>query len=208
MAAGTVTATVAGRCVPSSRARCQPATALPYGLDSAAHPAQMSPAPTSQTWGTRQCVWPRGESTLWRGRRGTSTPAPSAPVTVGVSCVRQRCARPCSARAQSEPKTPAAPTAQTSPSLPSLPVMTACPATAGTRRETSSWQQSPGSPTPAPAVCVWTDRSAASQSPAHPLAVIGPCYAKDSAAPIASMPHREPCATSMGRHMQTRSAGT
>lgn len=86
---------------------------LPCALSSVLLP-QRSPAPTNQTWGTRQCVWPQGESTLWRGRRGTSTPAPSAPVTVDVSCVRQRCARPCSARAQSEPKTPAAPTAQVS----------------------------------------------------------------------------------------------
>lgn len=55
---------------------------------------------------------PLGESTLWRGKRGTLTPAPSALATAGGCCVRRRCARRCSARTPHAPRTPAAHSAQ------------------------------------------------------------------------------------------------
>lgn len=73
---------------------------------------QKSPVPISQSWARRPCVWPRVESTLWRARRGTLTPALSAPATAAVCSVRRRCARPCSATVQSERRIPAALTVQ------------------------------------------------------------------------------------------------
>lgn len=52
------------------------------------------------------------ESISWRGRRGTSTPARSAPAMVAGCCVRPRCAHHCSARAPHALRTPAAPSVQ------------------------------------------------------------------------------------------------
>lgn len=74
---------------------------------------------------------------------------------------------------------------QMSRSLRQPPATTACPATAATRRGTSFWQPSPGSPTFAPVVCVWMESSAVSQSPALRLTVLGLSCARASAAPIA-----------------------
>lgn len=84
-----------------------------------------------------------GESTLWREKRGTLTPARSARATAGGCCVRRRCARRCSARTPHAPRTPAAHSAQMNLSSLPHPTMTVCLVTAKTMKGIYSWQLSP-----------------------------------------------------------------
>lgn len=83
----------------------------------------MSLALTGQSWARRLCVSPRVESTLWKERRGTLTHVHSAPATAAACCARPRCVLLCSARAQSEHRTPAAHTAQVRFSTTPAPVL-------------------------------------------------------------------------------------
>ena len=73
---------------------------------------QMTSWCRSQSSARPPSATPPGESTLWREKRGTLTPARNARATAGGCCVRRRCARRCSARTPHAPRTPAAHSAQ------------------------------------------------------------------------------------------------
>lgn len=171
MVAGSATVTTERKCVPSSPAQCLPAATPPFVPDSAARPAQMTSWCRSRSSARLQYATPPEESTLWKGKLGTLTPAHSVPVIAAECCVRQRCAHHCCARTPPAPRIPAARSVQmTLLSLP-RPIMRACLATAGMMRGTSSWRLSPGSRTPAPAACAWTAQLAATLSLALPWPV-------------------------------------
>lgn len=127
----------------------------PFTRDGAAHHVQMTSWCRSQSSARRPSATRPGESTLWREKRGTLTPARSARATAGGCCVRRRCARRCSARTPHAPRTPAAHSAQMNLSSLPHPTMTVCLVTAKTMKGIYSWQLSPGNPTCVPAACAW-----------------------------------------------------